>query len=403
MTEDARRIGGLIATKRLELKLSQKELAKHIAKSVSWVSQVERGVRKIDRMSVAETVAKVLSIPVVELYPAALAEVSTSDRPQAASDLALSLTASNALHSVLGRPHKLDHDADPAKLITEAQHAWQLAHDSSYDELGEKLLDLLPQLEVAARATPEPMRSELFAALAKAYHAAAAVLAKLGETAAAWVAADRATDRAERAGDAFLMAEGAFRMVIVFHGARWLDLARSTAEGADEALAALGVTDSPAVESLRGALNLQLAVIASRLEDADRAYSHLETATRLAEQLGEDRNDFGTEFGPTNVRLHEVAIALELGDAGRALRVGEAVDASGLSAERQARLLIDLARAQEQRRNVAGAIAALAAADDLAPEQVRHHPLALKLLADLGEGSAANTAAYLELKTRLLG
>jgi tetratricopeptide (TPR) repeat protein len=150
----------------------------------------------------------------------------------------------------------------------------------------------------------------LFTALAKAYHAAAAVLSKFGETAAAWVAADRAISRAENAGDPLLMAEGAFRLNLVFQSARSLELARSTAEDADEALMTLTTTDRPAVLSLRGALNLQLAVVASRVGDADRAYAHLEEASRLAEQLGEDRNDYDTEFGPTNVALHEVACSV---------------------------------------------------------------------------------------------
>lgn len=403
MTEDARRVGATIAAKRDKLELSQKEFGKRIKRSESWVSQVERGVRKIDRLSVLEKVAEVLQIPISELQPAAAVEMAVPDKPRAVSDLALALTASSALRSALGRPFAPDHNADTAELVGGAARAWELAHGSSYGELGESLLDLLPQLEAAARAATGAEQKSLFIALAKAYHAAAAVLAKLGETSAAWVAADRAISRADSAGDPLLMAEGAFRLTLVFQSARSLELARSTAEDANEALMALDAAGNPAVYSLRGALNLQLAVVASRSDDADRAYSHLDVASRLADQLGEDRNDFGTEFGPTNVRLHEVAVALELGDAGRALRVGEAIDASGLSTERQARLLIDLARAHEQRRNVAGVVAALSAAIELAPEQARSHPLVRKLLADLSDTSVANDAAFAELKKRLLG
>lgn len=401
MSEDARRIGATIAAKRDELRLSQREFGKRIGKSVSWVSQVERGVRSITLMPVAKTVADALGISIHEVLPGAFAEAATPEKPQAVSDLALALTTSSALRSVLGRPLQPGHGVSTAELLAGVNRAWELVHGASYDELGEKLLDLLPQLEMAARATSGGEQVALFAALAKAYHAAAAVLAKLGETAAAWVAVDRAIGRAEHTGDPLLMAEGAFRLTIVFHGARWLELARSTAQDADEALVALQGADNPAVYSLRGALNLQLAVIASRCDDADRAYAHLEMAARFAEQLGEDRNDYDTEFGPTNVRLHEVSIALHLGDAGRALRVGEAIDASGLSVERQARLLIDLARAHEQRRNLSGVVATLISADELASEQVRGHPVVHKLLADIGETPAANDTAFAALKERL--
>ena len=61
-------------------------------------------------------------------------------------------------------------------------------------------------------------------------------------------------------------------------------------------------------------------------------------------------NEFNTEFGPVNVRLSEIGVAVELGDAGRALRAAATVDTSGLSAERQGRMLVDVARAHAQRR-----------------------------------------------------
>ena len=61
-------------------------------------------------------------------------------------------------------------------------------------------------------------------------------------------------------------------------------------------------------------------LIAARRHDADAAYGELGQARQVAERLGDGRNDFNTEFGPANVRLYEIAVAVELGDAGRALR-----------------------------------------------------------------------------------
>jgi hypothetical protein len=139
----------------------------------------------------------------------------------------------------------------------------------------------------------------------------------------------------------------------------------------------------PEALSLWGALTLQRAVTASRLNDPDAAYSHLEQARQIAERLGEGRNDYNTEFGPANVALHEVAVAVELGDAGRALRTAATVDTTGLSAERQARLLIDVARAHAQRRQVGDAVVALRQAEAITPEQVRGHDLVRQLVSDL--------------------
>ena len=71
----------------------------------------------------------------------------------------------------------------------------------------------------------------------------------------------------------------------------------------------------------------------------------METARKIAGQLDEDRDDFGTEFGPTNVAIHAVNIAVELGDAGQAIELGQQVTAASLSPERQARYWLDLAQA----------------------------------------------------------
>jgi hypothetical protein len=135
--------------------------------------------------------------------------------------------------------------------------------------------------------------------------------------------------------------------------------------------------------SLWGALTLQRAVIASRVNDPDTAYGHLERARQIAGRLGEGRNDYNTEFGPANVALYEIAVAVELGDAGRALRTATTVNTSGLSAERQARMLIDVARAYAQRRQVGDAVAALRQAEDITPEQVLTHDLVRQLVSDL--------------------
>ena len=140
---------------------------------------------------------------------------------------------------------------------------------------------------------------------------------------------------------------------------------------------------NPQAMSLWGGLTLQRAVIAAHLNDADTAYAQLEQASEVAGRLSEERGEYNTEFGPANVRLYEIAVAVELGDAGRALRAAANVDTTGLSAERQARMLIDVARAHAQRHQVHEAVAALIQAEAIAPEQVRGHTLVRQLVSDL--------------------
>jgi hypothetical protein len=135
--------------------------------------------------------------------------------------------------------------------------------------------------------------------------------------------------------------------------------------------------------SLLGGLTLQRAVIAAHVNDPDLAYAQLEQASLVAGRLGEGHDEYNTEFGPANVRLYEIAVAVELGDAGRALRAAAAVDTSSLSAERQARMLIDVASAHAQRRQISEAVAALLHAEAITPEQVRGHALVRQLVSDL--------------------
>ncbi|HEX4063671.1 MAG TPA: helix-turn-helix transcriptional regulator [Streptosporangiaceae bacterium] len=372
-------LGRKIAAERHRRGLSQPELARMIDRSVAWVSQVERGVRRVDRMSVLETLAAALEIPLAELAAEAPVVAAVTEEPPGAGGLRLVLSGVHSLRAMLNG-HR-----SPAvsTLRTKTRKAWNLTHAGSYMELTQLLRGLVPDLETAARAVPEDQQAEVFELMATTYQACSAALAKLGEPEAAWIAADRSMAAAERAGNPMLVAAGAFRLVLVFITARHYDQAEETACTAAEALRSKADEGEAQAMSLWGALTLQRAVVAARLNDPDTAYHHLESARQIADRLGEGRNDYDTEFGPANVGVHEIAVAVDLGDAGRALRVAGTVNTAGLSAERQARMLIDLARAHTQRRQVRDAIAALREAEDITPEQVRGHEVVRQLVSDL--------------------
>jgi transcriptional regulator with XRE-family HTH domain len=390
-------LGRKIAAERRRRGLSQPELARRIDRSVAWVSQVERGVRKVDRMSVLETLAAALDVPLAELAAEAPVVAAVTEELPGASGLRLVLSGAYALRAMLNGRHP------PAlsTLRSKTRRAWDLTHAGRYSDLTDLLRSLVPDLETAARTVPDSRRAEVFELMAAAYQACSAALAKLGEPEAAWIAADRAMAAAERAGSPILVAAGAFRLVLVFLAARHYDQAEETARTAADALQPRADQGDPQAMSLWGALTLQRAVIASRRNDPDTAYNQLERASQIASRLGEGRNDYNTEFGPANVALHEIAVAVELGDAGRALRVAAAVDTSGLSPERQARMLIDVARAHAQRRQVGEAVTALRQAEDITPEQVREHDLARQLVTDLLTMQDPPSSELLALARRL--
>jgi transcriptional regulator with XRE-family HTH domain len=372
-------LGRKIAAERRRRGLSQPELARMIGRSVAWVSQVERGVRKVDRMSVLETVAAALDVPLAELAAEAPVVAAVIEEPPDVRGLRLVLSGAHALRAMLDGRRPLTLSA----LRSKSRQAWELTHAGRYTDLTELLRGLVPDLETAARTLPESRRAEVFELMAATYQACSATLAKLGEPEAAWIAADRAMAAGERAGNPMLVAAGAFRLVFVFLTARHYEQAEETASTAADALQPMAHQGDPQAMSLWGALTLQRAVTASRANDPDAAYRYLEQARQSADRLGEGRNDYNTEFGPANVSLYEVAVAVELGDAGRALSTAATVDTAGLSSERRARMLIDVARAHAQRRQVGEAVAALLQAEDITPEQLRSHDLVRQLVSDL--------------------
>ena len=377
-------IGERIAYHRKRLGLSQVEFAGLVGRSESWVSQVERGVRPVDRMSVLQRVADVLSVSVAELR----GDDETPDvdeRPEAFDIIRLALTGHPAVGAVLGTV-TLTAPARQTEVLRR-QHAsiWELVHASRYSELAPIMAALIPGLETAVRtARNEEVQAEARELLGDTYQAAAAMMVKIGETDAAWIAADRAGFCAEQAGSPLAVAASMFRMAHVFLALGQIDQAHHVATSTAQALEPKVTPDAePGVLSLYGALHLVLAVAAALDNKRAEAHQHLDTARKIAGQLGEDRDDFGTEFGPTNVAIHAVNIAVELGDAGQGIELGQQVTPENLSPERQARYWLDLAKAHAMRRQIGEALHALQEAERIAPEETRVHYVGRGVARDL--------------------
>ena len=258
-------LGRKIAAERHRRGLSQPELARLIGRSVAWVSQVERGVRRIDRMSVLESLAGALDIPLAELAAEAPVVAAVTEESPAAGDLRLVLSGVHSLKAMLNGHQSPSLD----DLRDRTAKAWELTHAGRYADLTDLLRALVPDLETAARALPDDQHGAVFEQMAAAYQACSAALDKLGEPEAAWIAADRAMAAAERAGNPLLVAAGAFRLVFVFMSARHYAQAEETARTAADALWHLADDGNPEAMSLWGALTLQRAITAARTGDAD--------------------------------------------------------------------------------------------------------------------------------------
>ena len=166
------------------------------------------------------------------------------------------------------------------------------------------------------------------------------------------------------------------------------------------------LSDDPVVVSLAGALWLITAVIAARRTDRGEAWRRLEVAQGLAELLGHDGNYAWTSFGPTNVAIHRVSVAAELGDPAEALRAAARVDPAGLPEglnSRRAQVHLNVAWAQAQRKRDSEAVLHLLEAERIAPESVRYNVVAREMVREMLAGNNRSTTNVLHDLARRAG
>jgi tetratricopeptide (TPR) repeat protein len=365
--------------------MTQKDLGAAVNRTSGWVSQVERGVLPVERMSMLRALADALGVDVPDLRaepgPEEPGPGPSAGQVNELEEVRVALTG----HPVPGSLFGARRDVDTGSLRNRVDAVWELAHSARHAELSAMMPELLIDLEAAVRSADEPDRPALYQDLSRAYQAASAAFARQGEADAAWVAADRSIRAAESAGLPLWVLAGHFRMTHAFLRLQRFDQAE---RAVIQALATLENTaeppsTDPEVLSLYGALHLAAALLRAREGNRAAAREHLDAAEHAAARIGTDRDDFGTEFGPTNVLLHRVSIAADLGDAGEALEIAARVTPENLSPERQARYWLDVARCHAQRRHADEATQALLNAESLSPELVRAHHLARQTLSDL--------------------
>ncbi|OPC83667.1 hypothetical protein B4N89_24420 [Embleya scabrispora] len=142
--------------------------------------------------------------------------------------------------------------------------------------------------------------------------------------------------------------------------------------------------DTPELISVFGALLLRAAWAASEIDHADTVAALLTDAEHAAAMLGVDGNREWTAFGPTNVGVHRVSLALTLGNAGHAVEAARGVDVTGLEvAERRAVFWLDVARALAACGHTEKAGIALLTAEEQAPEEIHSRTAARNLTGQL--------------------
>lgn len=377
--------GRRIAAYRRRRGLSQEVCANLVGRTGAWLSQIERGARPIDRLSVLEQLAEVLRVEVADLT--GRQESGDRMRPQNA--------AASALRSVL-----LRHDAIAAMLTPiedgtaegptlagirrGVDLANRLYQATRYEAAAQLLTELVGHSQRATRELTGDDRRRAYGLLAEVYHVTAKTLTRVGEPGLSWIVAERALNATERSEQPLLIAASAYHLGHSFLQAGQygdaIAVTAATADGMDSK------APSSAWVSVVGGLHLTTALAAARHGDRVVSMRHLNRAGTLAEQLGRDGNDFWLAFGPSNVAIHRLACTVELLDPAEAIRQGEAIDLSWLPLEllgRRSQVLVELARGYTQRRRDADALQALLTAERLAPEMVRSSDVVRGVVRDL--------------------
>jgi hypothetical protein len=207
---------------------------------------------------------------------------------------------------------------------------------------------------------------------ARTYHLAASTLSKVGESDLAWIAAERAMATAERSGSPLALASAARAGTHALLSNGRFDDAMHLGHTASQWLHDNLRADDPAALSITGMLYLRTATAAARRQDRAASRELLAQAADYADRLGRDDNHWHTMFGPTNVALHQLAAALDLGDVEWVLRHGPDLDTSGVNTERRVAHQIDLARAYSWTARDDEALDALLTAERFSPQIVRH-------------------------------
>src|SRR5690349_23891518 len=325
-------IGERVKWYRLRRGLSQEVLADRVGRSADWLSKVERGLIPVDRLPVIKALADALDISLGDLLAEpSLMEWTPDTGPRTVPALRDALMDYRQITRLFGS-HEPDEPSALDELRRSVAEMWDAYQAARFGLVTRELPGVLAAAQLATREYGGDDRHRAYRLLAMAYQAAAVTPPKVGEQDLAWIASDRGLAAAERSGDPVIMGS-LFRSVThsLLAVGQYAAAVRMTEQAADylrdelaqrsrdvsqifRALTDAGYEPNADLMSVYGTLFLTGAMAAARNEDRGMVGTFLAEADAIALQLGRDANRVWTSVGPTNVAIHRVATAAELGD-----------------------------------------------------------------------------------------
>lgn len=226
--------------------------------------------------------------------------------------------------------------------------------------------------------------TEQYPLLAKSYLLATRMLVKMDEQQLGWMAADRARQLAEAAGDVLSVAESARQLAVLARKAGWHDQALSIAISAADHPDLRGI--GRVGTAVRGLLVQSASYTLARRGDRDGMRELTDEAAAIAKELGGATmlRDHGGGFSPLTVQLHKISAENHAGDPRAALDAARAISLKALpSVERRSRALGDIAVTYDRLGRRSDCVRTLLAAERCAPQETHARPATKSLISSL--------------------
>lgn len=397
-------IGGRIAIYRDASGKSQVDLASAIGRSVPWLSQVERGVRAVERLSDLVNIANACGCTVQDLLGGPIDSLTPGPAPRRGDTVA-------AVREVMMRTAIPISTRSPLTPVTldgigdRVAQAWLTWHTSptAHSALGRVLPDLIADANTAYLIESDDRRRAA-RTLSGTWQITRQWLHHLPEAELSWVAAERALATAREADDPHLLALGAWAMSASYRRAGQQEEAtRICLAAAAELQRRLDREHDDVLLGDLGMLHLAAAISSAQSDEAGRAWNLHSVADDAARALGA-KYDPWTMFGSGNVAIHGLAVAAELGDADAVVDHISRLDVDRVpSVERRARVLIDAARGYTQRKEDEAAVLALLDAEKISADEVHHSTLVREIVREILLRDHARARAHVRALAKRCG
>lgn len=379
--EEARTIGWRVRQIRKSRGKSQEVIAGRAGISTPYLSQLERGKRPLSRLSLIVALADAL-----EIAPSELTKIPTPAPGNGHTD-STTEKVRRALTAVdLGRPGGL---VLPTSVLRDRVSKLQQARrQCRFADVATGLPDLIRDLHTSIDAGQEvaellPLAVILHVDVTRLWLRDAGAPQDLRSHAAM-----RARTLAAEHGRDTTLAVAAFGAITTLLAGGMVDLAQAELDSIRHPATTVHTA------GLLGALTMAHSVLAAAGSPVHDVETPLAEAAELAERFGELGDEpLGFGFGPTNVDIERMTLALETDEPDRAASI-----AAGVHPERhphltrQATYWVDYARALSQLpRRREEAVAALLTAEEIFPHRVYRNPIARDTIVELAQRSRKNS------------